>query len=43
MKKKIDKLTKPDDFQMGDVVLQLDAPHEEKVKHGQIYHLWRGP
>ena len=34
---------KPDDFQRGDVVLQQDAPHEEKGKHGKIDHLWKGP
>ena len=28
---------------MGDVVLQWDAVHEEKGKHGKFYHPWKGP
>ena len=43
MKEIFDKRTKPDDLQMGDVVLQWDAPYEEKGKHGKFDHLWKGP
>ena len=43
MKDIFDKRTKHEDFQVGDVVLQWDAPHEEKGKHGKFDHLWRGP
>ena len=28
---------------MGDVVFIWDAPHEEKGKHGNFDHLWKGP
>ena len=28
---------------MGDVVLQWDAPREEKGNHGKFDHLWKGP
>ena len=38
-----DKRTNPNDFQMGYVVLQWDAPHKEKGKHGKKFHLWKGP
>ena len=43
MKEIFNRRIKPDDFQIGDVVLQWDAPHEEKGKHGKIDHLWKGP
>ena len=43
MKEIFDKRTNPDDFYMGDVVLQWDGPHEEKGKHGKFDHLWKGP
>ena len=43
MKEIFDRRTKPNDFQMGDVVLQWDAPHEENGKHGKFDHLWKGP
>ena len=43
MKDIFNKRTKPDDFQMGDIFLQWDAPHEEKGKHGKFDHLWKGP
>ena len=33
MKEIFDRRTKPDDFHIGGVVLQSDAPHEEKRKH----------
>ena len=34
---------KEDIFQVDDFVLKWDAPHEEKRKHGNFYHLWVGP
>ena len=34
---------KPNDFQLGDVALLWDAPHEEKGKHGKFNHLWKRP
>ena len=43
MKEIFDRRTKHDDFQLGDVVLQWDAPHEEKGKHGKFDHLWKLP
>ena len=43
MKEIFDRRTKPHDFQLGDVVLLWDAPHEEKGKHGKFDHLWKGP
>ena len=43
MKDIFDKRTKHEDFQVGDVVLQWDAPHEEKGKHGKFDNLWKGP
>ena len=43
MKEISDRRTKPDDFQMGVVVFLWDAPHEEKGKHGNFDHLWKGP
>ena len=35
--------TNPDDFHIGDVVLQWDSPHEDKGKHLKFDHLWKGP
>ena len=43
MKDIFDKTTKPDEFQLGDVVFLWDAPHEEKWKHGKLYHMWKHP
>jgi len=43
MKGIFDKRTKPEDFQVGDVVLKWDAFHEDKGKHGKFDHLWKGP
>ena len=37
------KRTKHDYFEVGDVVLQWDAPHEEKGNHGKFDNLWKGP
>ena len=43
MKEIFDNRTKPDDFQIGDVVLQWDSPHEDQGNHGKFDHLWKGP
>ena len=43
MKETFDRRTKPNDFQMGDVVSQWDAPHENKGKHDKFDHLLKGP
>ena len=43
MKEIFDRRTKPDDFQAGDVVLQWDAPHEEKGRHEKFNDLCKGP
>ena len=43
MKEFFYRRTKPDDFQIWDVVLQWDAPHEEKGTHGKFDQLWKGP
>ena len=43
MKEIFDRKTNPDDFQLGDVVLLQDAPHEDEGKHGKFDHLWKGP
>ena len=43
LKEIFDRRKKPDYFELGDVVLQWDAPHEEKGKHGKFDHLWKGP
>ena len=43
MKEIFDRRTKPNEVQIGDVVLQGDAPHEEKGKHGKFDHLWKVP
>jgi len=39
----LDKKTKPKDFQVGDMVLKLDAIDEDKGKDGKFNNLWRGP
>ena len=38
-----DRKTKPEDFQVGDLVLRWDAVREEKGKHGKFDNLWKGP
>ena len=43
MKDIFDKRTNPEYFQLRDVVLQWDAPQEEKGKHGKFDYLWNGP
>ena len=43
IKKIFDQKTKPEDFQVGDLVLRWDAVREEKGKHGKFNNLWKGP
>ena len=43
MKNTFDRKIKGDVFQVGDLVLKWDAPHEDKGKHGKFDHLWVGP
>ena len=31
------------DFEIGDLVLKWDHPHDEKGKHTKFQHLWVGP
>jgi len=38
-----DKRTKPEDFQVGDLILKWDAVRQDKGKHGKFDHLWKGP
>jgi len=38
-----DRKTKPEDFQVGDLVLRWDAVREDKGKHIKFDHLWKGP
>ena len=30
-------------FELGDLVLKWDHPHDEKSKHTKFQHLWIGP
>ena len=30
-------------FEIGDLVLKWDLPHDEKGKHTKFQHLWVGP
>ena len=41
MKKTFDKKIKNRDFQINDLVLKWNARKEDK--HGNFYHLWKGP
>ena len=43
MKNTFDRKIKEDIFQINDLVLKWDAPHEDKGKHGKFDHLWVGP
>ena len=43
MKNTFDIRIKEDVFQVDDLVLKWDAPHEDKCKHGKFDHLWVGP
>ena len=42
MKESFNRRTKTNNFQIGDVGLQWDAPREEKGTHGKFDHLWKG-
>jgi hypothetical protein len=37
------KSTGEKEFQVGDLVLKWDKPHEDKGKHSKFQHLWLGP
>ena len=43
MKNTFDRRIKEDVFQVDDLVLKWDIPHEDKGKHGKFNHLWVGP
>ena len=43
MKNTFDRKIKEDVFQVGELVLKWDAPHEDKGKHEKFDHLWVGP
>ena len=43
MKNTFERRIKEDVFQVDDLVLKWDAPHEDKGKHGKFDHLWVGP
>jgi hypothetical protein len=43
IKKIFDKITKEDDFDLGDLVLRWDSRNEDKGKHGKLDSLWKGP
>jgi hypothetical protein len=43
IKKIYDKITKEDDFELGDFVLKWDSRNEDKGKHGKFDRLWKGP
>ena len=43
MKNTFDRRVKEDIFQIDDLVLKWDAPHEEKGNHCKFDHLWVGP
>jgi len=43
MKKIFDRGEKQENFQINDLVLRWDARYEDKGKHGNFYHLYKGP
>ena len=43
MKNTFDRKVKEDTFQIDDLVLKWDAPHEDKGNHGKFDNLWVGP
>ena len=43
MKNTFDRRVKEDVFQVDDLVLKWDAPHEDKGKHRKFVHLWVVP
>jgi len=38
-----DKKFKENDFRIQDLVMNSDSKFEEKGKHGNFDHLWKGP
>jgi hypothetical protein len=43
IKKLFDKKSSKDDFQLGDIVLNWNAPKQDKGKHVKFEALWIGP
>ena len=43
MKRIFNRRAKPNDFQQGDWVLKWDVRYEDKGKHGNFDHIWKGP
>jgi len=43
IKKIYHKITKEDDFELGDFVLKWDSKNEDKGKNGKFDSLWKGP
>ena len=44
MKKWFDKhKSRNKEFEVGDLVLKWDYPHDEKGKHTKFQHMWIGP
>ena len=43
IKKLFDKITKANNFKIGDKVLKWDSRREDKGKHGKFDNLWLGP
>lgn len=43
IKKLLDKRTKENDFQVGNVVLKWDSRRVDKGKHGKFENLWKDP
>ena len=43
MKNTFNRRVKEDVFQVDDLVLKWDAPHEDKGKNRKFDHLWVGP
>ena len=43
MKNTFDRKVKDEKFLVEDLVLKWDAPHEQKGKQENFYHMWVGP
>ena len=43
IKKLFDKITKAENFKIGDKFLKWDLRREQKGKHGKFDNLWLGP
>jgi len=43
IKKFFDKISKADDFSLGDKVLKWDSRRQDKGKHGKFENIWKGP